>query len=385
MNYFKILRKLQQGDKSSFEVPIEEQSTFLNSLGKPKNDIDRGYKQYLCQNFFVCPKWKIVVFNVIGAIVVPLIVLYYLAKGLFVKQGEQVGTMIERKGMDEVVPDEVKERYNPDNRYWDKGSSMRLDDLPFLLRLIVRAPHHPYFVLKAWMNVVLYSDMIRRHHPQAMIQFGEFSFSSSILTAYCHRYGVSHIDIMHGEKLYFIRDAFFHYDECYVWSEHYARLFKELKAESTQFRIAVPKSIKITDCNIKYRDKDREAYYADYKYYLAIYTEEQIKSIVESMSFAKRESKTVRFRPHPRYSDMALLRKYVKEDEIELPNTVTIIDSILNLDYAVGSYTTVLTQAFFSGKNVLLDDVTFKEQQDKLKEMKYILAAEGCETLSSKQ
>ncbi len=379
MNYFKILRFLQKGDKGLFDIPVEEQRQYLNSLGEPQDDIDRSYKQYLCQNFFV-PIWKVCMFNVAAALVVPLVVLFYIFKGLFVRKGEPVNAIIEKKGMEVVIPAVVKDKYQPDSRFWNESSSMSLRDIGFFLKLVARSPHHPYFVLKAMMNVVRYSDMIRQHSPSVMIEFGEFSFSSSILTAYCHRYGIKHVDIMHGEKLWFIRDAYFHYDECYVWDEYYANLFRSLKAEPTQFRVALPPSMQIdTDTHI-----NPDAY-ADYKYYLALYSEAQIASIVRSMGFVKQEGKTVKYRPHPRYSDMELLRKYVAEDEIEYPSKVGIIDSISNLEYAVGSYTTVLSQAFFSGKHVVLDDMTYHQQYEDLKKMRYILASENLNTLSKRQ
>ena len=362
-----------------FQVSLEDQKSFLNSLGEARNDIDRGFKQYLCQNFFV-PKWKVCLFNVAAAFIVPFMVMFYLLKGLFVRKEERMGAIIEKKGMEEVIPVVVKEKYQPDNRYWNESSSMSLKDIGFFLKLVARSPHHPYFVLKAMMNVVRYSDMIRRHSPSVMIEFGEFSFSSSILTAFCHRYGVKHIDIMHGEKLWFIRDAYFHYDECYVWDEYYADLFRSLKAEPRQFRVALPPSLQI----------DTEAHsslnaYADYKYYLALYSEEQIAGIVRSMAFAKQEGKTVKYRPHPRYSNLDLLRKYVTEDEIEYPSQVGILESVSNLEYAVGSYTTVLSQAYFSGKKVILDDITYRQQYEDLKKMKYILANNNLDTLSKQQ
>ena len=253
-------------------------------------------------------------FNVSAALLVPLMVLLNLFKGLFVRQGEPVKAIIEKKGMEEVIPLVVKNNYQPDGRYWNESSSMSLRDIGFFLRLVARSPHHPYFVLKAMMNVVRYSDMIRRHSPSVMIEFGEFSFSSSILTAYCHRYAVKHIDIMHGEKLWFIRDAYFHYDECYVWDEYYANLFRSLKAEPTQFRVALPPSLQI-DTNA-YLNADA---YADYKYYLASFNEEEIKKVVDSMCFAKCKGKSVKFRPHPRYSDIGLLQKYVASSDIENP------------------------------------------------------------------
>lgn len=379
MNYFKILTLLQKGDKQLFDVPVAKQKSFLERMGEARSDIERGYKQYLCQNFFV-PCWKVWFFNIAAAVMLPFLVMFYLVKGLAVRKGEHVETMIERKGMDEVVPGVVKKKYHPDSRYWNHGASMSFGDLGFVVKLITRAPHHPYFVLKTWLNVVHYSDMIRRHSPSVMIQFGEFSFSSSILTDYCHGHGVRHIDIMHGEKLYFIRDTFFHYDECYVWDEHYVDLFKMLKAEPTQFKIALPPSMHID--TLKYSNP---LAYADYKYYLANFNEEEIISIVDSMDFARNEGKSVKYRPHPRYSDMNLLKKYVLEENIEYPKMVSIQESIANMGCAVGSYTTVMVQAYFSGKDILLDDVTFKRQYDKLKELKYILSSVNGNCLSSQQ
>ena len=103
------------------------------------------------------------------------------------------------------------------------------------------------------------------------------------------------------------------------------------------------------------------------------------------MSFAKRKGKSVKYRIHPRYTDLNVLRKYVSESEIEIPSEVNILDSISNLEYAVGSFTTVLVQAYLSGKKVLLNDVTFKKRFDQLKDYGYILAKDDVERLSQKQ
>lgn len=55
------------------------------------------------------------------------------------------------------------------------------------------------------------------------------------------------------------------------------------------------------------------------------------------------------------------------------------------MEYAVGSFTTVLLQAYLSGKKVLLDDVTFHYRYNQLKEYGYILAKDDVEKLSGKQ
>jgi len=379
MNYFKILLFLEKGNRDLFTYPIEEQMAFLNSLGEAKDDIDRGYKQYLCQKQLVLPKWKRVLFNIVGVWAFPFVVIYFLTKRLLIKKSNNLDCLIEKKGMPEVVPLEVREKYHPAEAY-EEGSSLGLSDLGFLWKMICRAPFQPYFIFKAMMNVVRYSHLIYKYSPQTMIQFYEFSFSSSILTAYCHRFGIKNIDVMHGEKLFFIRDAYFHFDEIYVWHQHYVDLLKSLKAEPTQFRIALPPSM-----NIDTNNYNNPKAYADYKYYLAIFDEEQIRSIVESMAFVKKDGKSVKYRPHPRYSDVDLLKKYVAEDEIENPKAVSIQESVANLGCAVGSYTTVMVQAYFSGKQVMMDDVTFSVQYARLKELQYILSDDNFDKLSNHQ
>lgn len=379
MNYFKILLFLEKGNRDIFTYPKIEQTTFLNSLGEAKDDIDRGYKQYLCQKQLVLPKWKRVLFNIVGVLAFPFVAIYFLTKRLFTKKSNRLDCLIEKKGMPEVVPLEVRKKYQPTEAYGE-GTSLGLSDLGFIWKMICRAPFQPYFVFKAMMNVVRYSHLIYKYSPQSIIQFNEFSFSSSILTAYCHRFGIKNIDVMHGEKLFFIRDAYFHYDEIYVWHQHYVDLLKSLKAEPTQFRIALPPSMHI-DSN-KYHNPKA---YADYKYYLAIFDEEKIRSIVESLAFVKKNGKSVKYRPHPRYSDVDLLKKYVAEDEIENPKAVSIQESVANLGCAVGSYTTVMVQAYFSGKQVMMDDVTFLSQYEKMKDLDYFLSAVNVPRLSAYQ
>lgn len=379
MNFFKILRFLEHGNRTVFGFPKEEQIAYLTRLGEAGDDIDRGYKQYLCQNQLVRPQWKIGLFNVVGALGLPFMLQFFLVKRIFATQGQHIDCLIEKKGMPEVVPSEVREKYHPSEDY-EMRSSLCLADLGFCWRLICRAPQHPYFVFKAMMNVARYSQLIRRYSPKTMIQFGEFSFSSSILTDYCHRHGVRHVDVMHGEKLFNIRDAYFHYDECYVWNEHYVKLFTSMKAEPTQFVVAVPPSVKIDEDKYK-----NPSVYADYKYYLALYDEDTIRQIVDSMSFAAKEGKTVKYRPHPRYSDLDLLKKYVKEDAIELPKEVNIQESVANMGCAVGSFTTVMVQTYLSGKQVMMDDVAEKKEYEQLRSLNYILSGDGFDRLSDHQ
>lgn len=377
MKAIDILNRIDRYNKHQFDIPVEEQLSYMSSLGKPNDDINRSYKQFKCQWYF-SPWWLKCLWFFISFFSIPVIIILYVWKNKGCRFERKVETIAEDKGMDEIIPVELSQKYNISHKEWNSGTSLSIYDIKYICFHYIRL-FHPYFVLKAVIQIAAYSDRITRYQPKRIITHAEFSFCSSLLTDYCHHRGVKLINVQHGEKLLYIRDSFFHFDECYVWDKHYVDMLTEMKAEPTQFRIAVPPSLKI-DIE-KFR---KESVYADYKYYLAADNEHEIKSIVDAMAFAKREGKTVRFRIHPRYTDVNILKKYVSEDEIEYPKEVSIQQSIANLEYAVGSYTTVLLQAHLSGKKVILNDVTFPKRYLKLKEYGYILAKDDIARLSDK-
>lgn len=378
MKLIDILNYVDRYNKHQFDVPVEEQLAYMSSLGEPKDDIDRSYKQFLCQEFF-SPWWVRTFWFLASCFAIPVVVGLYLWKGRKCGFVRKVATIAEDKGMNEIIPDELTEKYDIGYKEWNSGACLTKEDLKYICSCYLHL-YQPYFVFKAIMQVAAYSSRITKYQIERLITHAEFSFCSSLLTDYCHHRGVKLINVQHGEKLLYIRDAFFHFDECYVWDIHYANMLIQLHAEPTQFRIAVPPSLKI-DTKVH----QNPSCYADYKYYLAADNEEEIRNIVLLMAFAKRDGKTVKYRIHPRYTDLNILRKYVTEDEIELPKDVNILDSISNVEYAVGSYTTVLLQTYLSGKKVLLNDVTFPDRYRQLKEYGYILAKDEMEKLSERQ
>lgn len=376
MNSFKLGLLLAKGDKTEFDVTVDEQKKFLYSLPTPKDDIERSFFQYKCQGFFI-PRWKKVFFNFVALLIYIPLISYLLIKGLRTRKTRKIEAIGEFRGLEETIPQEVQDAYIIDNDVWDGSKSLVFEDLNLIFKLILKYPLQTYFTLKCALKIAMYSCMIKKYSPNAIIVHNEYSFTSSILTFYCSKHGVKHINAMHGEKYYFIRDAFFHYDECYVWDEYYVDLFKSLCAEPNQFIIAVPPSLKID--TQKYRNN---AVYADYKYYLDIYSEEELREIIASLEPLQKENKKIIFRPHPRYSDIEILRKYVSDVKIEYPQKVNILESVSNLEYAIGSCTTVLSQAYYSGKKVILDDVTYKRQYDQLDKLGYILSNKEIPLLS---
>ena len=367
---------LTSGDKNYFDVSAKEQKSFLDGLGPAKDDFDRSFKQYKSQIFFQS-KTKSFLINIASIPAVIGLVICYMAMGLFLRKGSKVDAISRIKESEHCEPDSVINKYEIDRTHWREKGGIRPSDYLFTMYLCFRFIFHPYFVVKNLYKIAKYSGLVYTYNPTAFIVCDEFSFTSSIMTSFCDKHGVKHINVMHGEKLFYIRDSYFRFHECYVWDEHYKQLFIEMCAEPNQFYIELPLSMKFDK-----RDYQDSEQFADYKYYLANYSEEEIASIVKEMEFARKNEKRVKFRPHPHYSDLDLLRKYVPEEEIEFPN-VDILVSLSNCGYVVGLYSTVLVQAYFNNIKVILDDVTYKEKCNKLSEIKYILADKVSERLSN--
>lgn len=379
MNTNPIMKFLAKGNKWQFDIPIEKQMDFINDLPMPVNDFQRSFNQYKAQMFFVTVV-KRILFNSVCTILTPFLWIILLIKGLYQKERYKTDAIIQHNAYSGVVPQVVLEKYNiSQENLWSKIGSLSFKDNFFLLHLVKYYFRSPYFVFKSIYKIALYSQLIRRYHPNAIIVFNEYSFTSSLLTAYCEWRGIEHVNIMHGEKLLYIRDSFFRFTTCYIWEDYYKELFKKLRTPSDQFVSATPPFMKID----LQKCKNMEAF-AEYKYYLANYTELELNSIIRSMAVLKRGNAKIKYRPHPRYSNIEMLKKYVSEEDIEYPDQVNIMESVANCKNAVGCYTTVLNQAYHSGINVIIDDIDFPEIFGKLSELEYVLLNKNLNLLSKK-
>lgn len=378
--YLEFLRFLRRGDKDLFDIPKSDQQAYLESLPEPQNDLDRSYYQFLCQSFF-WPKWKRPVYDCISLLAYFPVLMALWIRGLIANNSSDTDSVSDLKGMSEVIPVELHNKYRIDYEKWSTKGMLRANDLSFVIKVFLLKFPNVYFSLKVLLKVAQYSELINCNNPRAIITHAEFSFASSLLTNYCNKKGVKHINVMHGEKLYHIYDAFFHFNECYVWNDSYQKLFVQLRAFPTQFHVSIPPSLCI-DINTHKKGE----FFADYKYYLGELKEEEFASVVNSMNKFKKNGKTIRYRVHPRYlNDLTMLERYVSFDEIENPREISIFDSVSNCSFAVSTYSTVLAQAYLSGVCVVLDDVTFKNQYDKLAEYGYWLITKNCTRLSTLQ
>ena len=363
-------KKIRIAKKADFSRPIEEQMRFLGSLNPPQDDFARSYNQYKCQCFL---RGKLICcFINMASIPVFYFLKHRYSKSDFNKDDEkEVDAVFLRDGMNRsVLPVSLSVRFPLLIDEGDQRYHLSDNDCIFLGELKRAYPLSYEFLLKALIKIARYSSIIDRYSPKALIVCNEYSFTSSLLRKFCERNGVELINVMHGEKILCIHDAFFHFDECFVWHDHYRKLFTKLKAEDTQFRVELPPMLSMELPKVG----DKVQY--DFTYYLGLDTERELRLIFENLSRLTEKGFKVAIRPHPRYTNFEMVENLLsKSSGIDLEDfkIITIEQSICNTKAVISKMSTVLLQALFAGKEVVIDDVTVPDQYLKLKNMDYII------------
>lgn len=348
-----------------FAVPVARQKAFLESLPEPKDLLERSYAQYRCQMMLERPILR-VMYQLAAMLLLPVYRRQLLRRPPPRKE-ETADAVFLSEDSERLLPETLRTAFPVLCQAWGyQGSSLlRKEDLALLSTLRRRYPTAFYFRFKCMAKLAMYRYQYELYHPKALIVDEEISYTTSFLTEYCHRLGVEHINVMHGEKLYYIRDSFFCFDRCYVWDECYRRLFFDLRAEPTQFRVEIPPSMQPWE-------KPSTPPEVDLTYYLQEEPTEQRMQIAAALHTLQARGMGIAVRPHPLYCDDTLLEIF-SGFALEMPGNCSIEQSILRTKCAVSLYSTVLLQASINGVAVVIDDLTAPERFAQLKSLRYIM------------
>lgn len=356
---------LETKQASMFTRDIPKLKKYLAHFKAPKDLTARAYYQYRCQTKL---KGGFLGFC-LNLASFPLLCYYWLiASKQAPEQVTPVQAVFIRDGKPEnIMPRCLRDEFETLECDPVEGAWLTKEDKRFLRRLWRRYPFSWHFVLKVLIKVMRYRYFLAAYQPKALVVCNEYSFTSSALTLFCRENGVELVNVMHGEKTFDLRDTFFAFDRCFVWNEFYRDLFLSLRAEPTQFRIAVPDSLIFTE-----RGGEKSF---DYSYYLGNEDGEVLRTIVEAMVRLSRAGYNVAIRPHPRYSDIAHIKEYAEGTNIEIEDTsaLTIERSVLRTRYAVSLFSTVLNQAYHNGVGVVIDDVSNPPFYAKLGELGFTM------------
>lgn len=370
MSLLQMLRSVVirlNGDRNTlFDVPMARQKAILEGLPEPKDLLKRAYAQYRCQMMLESPILR-AGYQLAAMLLLPVYRRQLLRRPASRKE-ETADAVFAFGGPDTILPCSLRQEYPGIRQVRDFQNALFLtrEDCSFLRELARRYPTAFYFRFKCMAKLAMYRSLYETYRPKAIIVSEEYSYTSSFLTEYCHRLGVEHINVMHGDKLYDIHDTFFCFDRCYIWDQFYRDLFCELRAEPTQFRMEMPPSMQPWDA----QDVEKAV---DYTYYLQAETSQMLEKIAKSLQTLQKSGAVVAVRPHPLYSDMETVRRLFSDFEIEETAEVGIETSILRTRHVIGLYSTVLYQAHINHVPVVIDDLTAPERFAQLKSLRYIM------------
>jgi len=369
-------------------INVGEDEKYLNLLSKKYRNVisrDNNMESYFYRSFlqYKCQVYRLPLFNklLINFFSIFIILLYIFIlifcsifnknKKLNNKKNSKVA-VIANKLDKELIPHSIIRRYLIENSI-SRGFLLDKDGFLFLLILVKKFYFYPYFILKSIVKITFYSYLCNQYVPEAIITTSEYSFTSSILTAYLKQKGILHINVMHGEKLFFIRDSFFRFSECWVWSRDYIELFLKLCAYSKQFKIEIPPKHKrlIKGSSLINKNKRLKVYWAREN------DKEEVEYIFRKLNKLKKAGFEIIIRYHPLHKGLFfhVLKPYCNNFQIENPTKNNIYDSLMETHYVLATHSTLLLEANLMGRVVVVND--FGENLEKLKRLNYILVKKG--------
>lgn len=370
----KMSVNLEKKNNPMFTFSVKKQKEYLKSLPEARDNIERSYFQYKCQKY-VSGKIINTIVSIGAFFLYNLLKKEYLNKKVEFKEHTQAIFLADGKP-DNIIPDSLKKMIGTYKVIDNTEYLLVEDDIAFLNQIRKRYPLAFEFQLKMLIKIARYRAITSMYQPDTIIVCAEYSFTSSGLTEWCHRNSIKHYNVIHGEKVYYIRDSFFRFDKCYVWNLHYLELLTSLRADKEQFCIEEPDSLHFLNKNNVKKEMD-------ITYYLAAESEKELKCIADFLKIIKRKTgKKIAVRPHPRYSDINIIQEYFSEFVLENTKTISIEDSVLRTKVAIAVYSTVLNQAYSNGVRIVIDDVSSPEKYKKLEELQYIFASKQIETVS---
>jgi hypothetical protein len=347
----------------SAKLPLPKQSQ-LDILERAQRRSERmpsfirnSWAQYLCHKTLY-PKSTWFILNFFSAIFYLPLLLYLFSRSL----KKSPITPINRISIFRL----------PDG--FDPDGTIRTEKLPTgqlktkyfhdIFELIRKAPNAPYFLFKSTWKLAMYMELIELHKPQEIYVSQEMNFESSLITNFLKSKSISHNNVMHGEKLFNIKDAFSSFTKIFVWEPYYVELFENLKCEYGEYHLFNPIPPQIPGA------KKTHAL----KYYHQISSSrDEFKIVLENLkNFAQQKKCEVIVRPHPRHSQKYEIEELkTKGIEIEYAS-VGIYESIKSARYVCSEFSTVLYQAHLMGKELVIDN-SFPERALRIKELGLII------------
>lgn len=346
---------------------VEKWQAFLDKFDAAQDYATLAYRKYLCRAYHFS-RFKRFVLNFTS-----LLALFPFLPVLF-RESKELEHPIENKavlevdsdvGYEDIFPDELTKTY-PAIKY-EPRETFRAGALctPAKKLLISCVIKHPLsFEYHLWLVKELskHSDYLIKHNPHATIVYvNERNVALPILKKMYEDDGRQLISFMHGDYLFQLIQGFAAFSKYYIWDSCYESLFARERWACNNYSVYRPKKFVP-----KQHDLPQKEPINFITYYYSGESEQTICALAKIAQKLETQNKRFAIRPHPRYPHLEQIRKYFRDDQIELPSSCSVEESLHNSSYAAGIVSTVLSEAYYHKKTVVIDDITDQPQYENL-------------------
>lgn len=360
-------------------LPTSEQKKLIDAFPEPKDDYDRVKYHYRCR-FYRAPKGKMILLNLLGYAGIIACLFFYVMNRLRAKKVEKheavlINSKLPGLTYDDKIPEELYEEFSDihalDFSFFPnmKAGIFTWKAFKCWLKLAARMPLSGYACFTCLATIMDMQRLIYEYGPRAILNYRvESSIASSMITCFCEQQGIEYICFMHGDYVLSKERAFVRFSRMYLWDEHYVDIFKWSRCPAEQLKVYMPKAYHIDLPEME----NGPAY--DFTYYLNG-DDAQVQMIVDMLKKQIACGLKCKIRPHPRFSDREKIEKLCSPEGItvEDPLKESLAYSIANTRYVIGRCSTVLSQAYYAGKKIIIDDVSEPESFEQLAKQAYIM------------
>lgn len=361
-----VIKKFYQGllkrevANSEYVPDVKVWDNYLDSLGNAEDYIDASYKKYLCR-VFCYSRFARVAMNITSFFALWAYFPYLVKPSKPLSRplvGKALFEINEEVGYEDIFPDRLHSEYpltvcTVKNNYYvgDFCSSAKK-----LYKECKKA--HPFkFEYRLWLlkELARHSKYLLEENPAATIVYvNERNVALPLLKKMYEDDGRKLISFMHGEYLFQLVLAYAEFSQYYFWDSFYVDKFAgREKWTCDQYEIYTP--IRLMKDNVEPGSDSPEVFLT---YYCSGESKQTIKTLSKIFARIEQEGLLCKVRPHPRDSHIELVRQTFPIDQIEFPESCSIEESLENTRYAAGLMSTVLSEAFVAGKDVVVDDIT---------------------------
>lgn len=349
-NFLKRITQRFIGNKY-FTIPLAEAKAYIEHLPQAEDDFSRSYYQYKCQ---MKSSGRLYWFFANLAAIFLLLPYYWLPAKRIDNNAEKCDAVhILNKNLGaRVIPPTLYSEFGEIKECNDGYMVLLKEDRMFIKRLRKIYPLSFFFRLKCIMRIAAYRYAIQQYTPKAIIASCEYSFTSSVLTAFCEQNSIEHINVSHGLTIYAITSSYFRFHRFYIYDAYFISIYIRLRADSTQFKLISPEIYIIPN------DRPVAASY-DFKYYMGPYSKKQMIVVAEALSVLQKKGYQIAVRPHPlHYSSKTkpVVKDVFKNIFVESPD-IPILDSIAGTKNVIASMSHTFYIAYINHKAIIIDDM----------------------------